>query len=296
MWTNVLAGIALAGAALRESIGSAGTAGTSAPPASLGIVGIAIPPASLALLLVAMSLFYTGGMFLNDAFDREIDAKERPERPIPSGAVPAQFVYGIGYGMLALGWALVCAHTLATGAGMGAPIAGAALEGAIVAYNMWHKGNPWSPVLMGLCRALVYATVALAVTDALAPAVVAGAGVVWAYVIGLTYMAKQETLGRIAHLWPLLFLAAPFVYGAPVLAAGGAGAVLYFALLAWVVGALTLLRGPAPAVGTAVARLIAGIALVDALAIARAGDANLALTAALGLPLTLFLQRYVRGT
>ena len=35
---------------------------------------------------VAMSLLYVGGMYLNDAFDRDIDASERANRPIPSGA------------------------------------------------------------------------------------------------------------------------------------------------------------------------------------------------------------------
>ena len=31
--------------------------------------------ARLCLLLVSLSLFYIGGMFLNDAFDREFDAR-----------------------------------------------------------------------------------------------------------------------------------------------------------------------------------------------------------------------------
>ena len=35
-------------------------------------------------------MFYIGGMYLNDAFDRDIDARERPERPIPSGHVGAR--------------------------------------------------------------------------------------------------------------------------------------------------------------------------------------------------------------
>ena len=64
VWTNVLAGAALAGAA--------------------------VGPGRLALPLVACSLFYPGGMYLNHAFDREIDARERPERPIPSGRITAR--------------------------------------------------------------------------------------------------------------------------------------------------------------------------------------------------------------
>ena len=63
VWTNVLAGIVLAGGPLE--------------------------PGTLAALVVALSLFYVGGMYLNDAFDRTIDARERPERPIPSGLISA---------------------------------------------------------------------------------------------------------------------------------------------------------------------------------------------------------------
>src|SRR5262245_63491269 len=50
--------------------------------------------------LAAGSLFYSGGMALNDAFDAEIDARERPERPIPSGRVSRGTVLALGFGML----------------------------------------------------------------------------------------------------------------------------------------------------------------------------------------------------
>ena len=33
------------------------------------------------------SLFYVAGMILNDVCDSEIDRRERPQRPIPSGVV-----------------------------------------------------------------------------------------------------------------------------------------------------------------------------------------------------------------
>ena len=45
------------------------------------------PKQNFALLVVASSLLYLSGMVLNDVFDAEIDADERPERPIPSGRV-----------------------------------------------------------------------------------------------------------------------------------------------------------------------------------------------------------------
>ena len=34
-----------------------------------------------------MALFYTAGMILNDVLDDDVDRRERPERPLPSGAV-----------------------------------------------------------------------------------------------------------------------------------------------------------------------------------------------------------------
>ena len=77
VWTNTLAGIVLAGGDVLEA-------------------------RSLALF-VAMSLFYLGGMYLNDAFDAEIDARERPERPIPSDRVSRGLVFALGFGAVMIG-------------------------------------------------------------------------------------------------------------------------------------------------------------------------------------------------
>ena len=59
VWTNVVAGAFLAG--LQADL------------------------PQLLWVMLAITLFYTGGMYLNDAFDADIDARERPSRPIPSG-------------------------------------------------------------------------------------------------------------------------------------------------------------------------------------------------------------------
>ncbi len=40
-----------------------------------------------ALLIGVSALLYLSGMVLNDYFDRRQDARERPQRPIPSGRV-----------------------------------------------------------------------------------------------------------------------------------------------------------------------------------------------------------------
>ncbi len=143
VWTNVFTGVALAGAAAAD--------------------------ARLAILLVSLSLFYIGGMFLNDAFDSAFDARSRPERPIPSGQVSAAQVYVGGFGMLVAGVGLLA------WAGYGFEpftqwrpvLAGIALAIAITFYNWHHKDNPLSPLVMGVCRLLVYLAAAYAVASIL---------------------------------------------------------------------------------------------------------------------------------
>ena len=51
----------------------------------------------------ASCLLYLSGMVLNDVFDAEVDAREQPERPIPSGRVSLQAATIVGWGMLTAG-------------------------------------------------------------------------------------------------------------------------------------------------------------------------------------------------
>src|SRR3954453_16103642 len=100
VWTNVLAGAVLAGAEWQSW--------------RTGVV------------LIAMTLFYVGGMYLNDYFDRVVDARERPGRPIPAGDIAAPMVAAIGFGLLAAGTAMMAVTGLAGG------LAGAVLAAVIV--------------------------------------------------------------------------------------------------------------------------------------------------------------------
>jgi 4-hydroxybenzoate polyprenyltransferase len=116
------------------------------------------------------------------------------------------------------------------------------------------------------------------------------------YLIGLTYIAKQETLGRLTNLWPLGFLAAPFAYEALAATLGAMATLSSIALLVWIGYALYLLRPPTRAIGRAVGFLIAGISLLDAMFIAGQRQPALAAVAALCFVLTLAFQRWVSGT
>jgi 4-hydroxybenzoate polyprenyltransferase len=273
VWTNALAGVVLAG----------GSTGDARVPWTV----------------LAVSLCYVAGMYLNDAFDREFDARHRPERPIPSGAISARTVFTAGFGMLAAGVALLAWLGLGPAQGTGWPptAAGLALAAAIVWYDLHHKANPASPLLMGLCRALVYVAAACVVVARPPGAVYVGALLLLSYLIGLTYVARQEHLGRVANLWPLLFLALPLAWTARAALQGGFVAVLWLLLAAWLLYALSFLRRRrAGDVPRAVGHLIAGICLWDALVIAAAGQPALA-GLALGLfGLTLVLQRRIAPT
>jgi len=273
VWTNTLAGAALAGA---EGFG-----------------------AQFAVMLIAFSLFYVGGMFLNDAFDAEIDARERPERPIPAGEIGRSTVFGYGFAMLAAGILLLAwvGFSFAPRTGVWPALGGVALAAAITFYDAYHKNNPLSPVLMGLCRVLVYVAAALCYTTALPAALWLGCAMMLCYLIGLTYIAKQENLARVENLWPLLFLAAPVLYGLWLAASDWTVAFFWLLFTAWALVALWFLRrrrkGDIP---RAVISLIAGISLLDAMLVAGAGAGALALLALAGFGLTLAFQRHISGT
>lgn len=280
VWTNTGAGMLLA-------LAGAG-----------GMAPLALPRATL-VLSCAFSLFYVGGMFLNDAFDRAIDARERPERPIPAGQIAATEVFGVGFALLLGGTALVAMHALALGGagGLRAVAASVLLGAVIVLYDVWHKGNPASPLLMAACRVLVYLTAGLAVTGRLDPPLLVGAAMLLCYLVGLTYVAKQENLARVRNLWPLVLLFAPLAVTLPSVRESALAAALWVALAAWVSYAVARLRrGSRGVIPRVVVGLIAGISILDALLVASHGSGGPAMALAAGFPLTLFLQRYVKGT
>ena len=110
---------------------------------------------TVAVVAGAMALFYTAGMILNDLLDYDVDLRERPERPLPSGAVSRPAALTAVIALFAAGEALLLLE------GTEPFLAGLGLIALIVLYDAWHKGNPLSPVLMGACRALVYFVAAL---------------------------------------------------------------------------------------------------------------------------------------
>ena len=99
------------------------------------------------LLLPAALGVYTGALALNDWADRAHDAATRPERPVPSGAVPAAAALALGLALVAGGVALAFAAGPAAGWFL------AAVAVLAVSYDLVARGPLIGPLLLALCRA-----------------------------------------------------------------------------------------------------------------------------------------------
>ena len=108
-----------------------------------------ILPGTLPWLAGATSCLYAGGVALNDYFDRHLDAVERPERPIPSGRVPAGAAAALGGGLLVAGVSLAAVATTA------AALVATGTAGLILLYDARAKRHGvFGPLTMGGCRGL----------------------------------------------------------------------------------------------------------------------------------------------
>lgn len=175
-------------------------------PAEAGVV-------HLASAMAASSLLYIGGIVLNDYFDIDIDRKERPERPLPSGRVARSSALYIALAALAAANALV----FAAGGVFGLAVS-ASLTGAIAAYDGWLKhGRAGAPVMaatrflnvvLGATAALPLVAAAVTTTTAAsaAPApsmeqtqvlrVALAASALFLYVLAIMVLSRKEVHGN----------------------------------------------------------------------------------------------------
>jgi 4-hydroxybenzoate polyprenyltransferase len=225
----------------------------------------------VALLLLGGSFLYIGGMFLNDFCDASFDRHYCSKRPIPAGKISRRAV-----GILSFLWFVIGLACLAPLGVKPSQIA-LVLTLAIVLYDFCHKGVPWAPWLMGFCRFLLYPLAAESVpfkkfdftlfnVDPLGAAL-------GFYVIGITYLARGESRPGKPARWALILLLQPLLVGAeralnwreswPGLALAGS---LQLAWMAWLL--TPLWRKSNPSIGRVVSGLLAGIVLVDIVAVA----------------------------
>src|ERR1019366_10562826 len=143
--------------------------------------------AKLALRCRGVSALYTGGMFLNDAFDADFDRQRRAERPIPSGAISLPAVWRWGLGWLGLG--ALCLTAVGKTTGMLTLV----LLLCIVIYDATHKVVTASPWLMGVCRFWVYVIAGSAGAAGGNGGPILWGGALALYLAGLGYLAPHPS-------------------------------------------------------------------------------------------------------
>jgi 4-hydroxybenzoate polyprenyltransferase len=157
------------------------------------------PGDALTTLIAASACLYLAGMVLNDVCDAQLDAQDRPARPIPSGRIARRTASAAAWALLTAGlllaWmaAWICGHAMPG-------LIGILLAFAIVRYDSVLKSTWMGPVAMGWCRTLNVLLGASAAGDltrqwgALAYAL--GVGI---YTVALTYIARSETIGAMSR-------------------------------------------------------------------------------------------------
>jgi 4-hydroxybenzoate polyprenyltransferase len=112
------------------------------------VTGNGTPVATATGVAGSLCLYYAG-MAANDVFDRGLDAKERPERPIPSGRVSVATATALAAGLTAAGVALAGSGRGRRGVARVVPLAA-----AIWAYDARLKHTRAGPAAMAACRTL----------------------------------------------------------------------------------------------------------------------------------------------
>lgn len=269
VWSNVLVGAALASLDTPIPIGT-----------TLGAI-------------VAISLFYVGGMAQNDLIDLRIDTEERPERPIPSGRLSKGEVRLFTIITFTIGLIII---------GLTAPQAVPIALGLLVAinlYNLLHKKWTGSLVFMGLCRALVYCTAAAMIAQSFAKELPAFATLLALYIIVLTLIAQKEANGPLGYrrylaigiiILPFLAYFATDHPISEVLRAPG------IVVLIWLIRSAYFIWSTPPKVVPAILGWLAGIALIDAYFLALLDRTDLAFIAVFCFIATTLGHRRILGT
>ena len=330
VWSNILlgfiAGWTCVGAALKIQIKNAPVLENLPETWQSGSQSLL----ALLVLLVAGSCFYLGGMALNDVCDARIDAARRSKRPIPSGAISlsqaaiiaALLLFAGLLGIAVMPRAFFSLNLLGHTLG---------LVGSILLYNTLHKRTDTlsqilSLISMGACRSLLI----LMATSCWAspydfsnstPLPLVLACIVGLYTASITWIARSEDEASDGaqtqapvHIWPRkqrlvsLFTACgiPVAIFAAALSFLRAYDLPYTTLLfaALTAGCCVMLAAPLRAADPSdrlarpksIMAWLAGLCLLDALALAMLGQPAWALVTIACFLLTKTAHRIIMGS
>jgi 4-hydroxybenzoate polyprenyltransferase len=282
-----------------DSLAGAASAGWPAGPGWPGGVRSAALP-------VASTCLYWAGMALNDWADRDVDAVERPERPIPSGRVSAGTALAVAGGLTVAGLGIA-----GLAGGRRSLAVASVLAAAVWAYDLAPKQGPLSVATMASTRGL---DVLLGASAGGWPALqraAAPAALVALHTAGVTTLSRGEVHGGSAFVAKGCVAATAAVTAGSTARAlttgtpgrwGVASQLVSLALTGWY--AAGVLRAQVAAVRTpdaATVRRATGIGIrglvpLQSAALAAAGSPGLALGLAASAPAGAYAMKRVSAT
>ena len=144
----------------------------------------------LIALMVSSGLLYIGGIVLNDYFDVEIDKRERPFRPLPSGNISKRHALAIAM------VAMLIANTIASVLGPISVAVSLVLTFAIIAYDYRLKHRFSGPFAMGSARLLNVifgaSPVLLYLNNHSYAILGTAAASLFLYIVAITLLSKKE--------------------------------------------------------------------------------------------------------
>jgi 4-hydroxybenzoate polyprenyltransferase len=144
----------------------------------------------LIALMVSSGLLYIGGIVLNDYFDVEIDKRERPFRPLPSGNISKRHALAIAM------VAMLIANTIASVLGPISVAVSLVLTFAIIVYDYRLKHGFSGPFAMGSARFLNVifgaSPVLLYLNNHSYAILGTAAASLFLYIVAITLLSKKE--------------------------------------------------------------------------------------------------------
>lgn len=249
------------------------------------------------LLILSTIGLYGGGVVLNDVFDAELDSRERPERPIPSGLITKNGAALFGIILLLAGIAAAAGVHIAGFFSSSTMISVAIAVGAVV-YDKWMKHSGFfGPLNMGVCRGLNLLLGMSILPEALTQyGYIAVMPVI--YIAAITMISRGEVHGgKKSTLYGAAFLYALVITGIVTIAAIN-DHIMYAIAFVLLLGAMIFpplqkaIRNPAgPLIGKAVKSGVIALIAMNAAWAAAFGAVYLALLIVLLLPVSILLAK-----
>jgi len=246
-------------------------------------------------LCFGVSCIYIGAMFMNDLCDIKYDAQYRPERPLPAGVITESTAMSITIALFSIGLISIShiSHSVAFLSGV--------LVLLIFIYNYSHKKVAVSSIIVGLCRLILYLLGASIAKDGFNGLVVWSGVVLCVYIWGISVIARFESKPEPGSNWAVIPLFCPIGlamvvnYGENMTMA----LICAFFVILWIFTSVHRLDfANKQTVMRAVSRLLAGIVLVDLLAVIGISSeyGNYLIVFPALFILTLILQKFVAPT